>query len=83
MPDSAGLWTKWTLRDGGNGEIMLESVRYGDNYLDAHHSHNVKITHSHYPYNQNWAKWILTEDTRNRGTYYIESVRYPNHYIEN
>lgn len=83
MPDSAGLWTKWILRDGGDGEVMFESVRYRDNYLDAHHSYNVKITHSHHPNNQNWAKWILTEDTHNRGTYYIESVRYSDRYIEN
>ena len=33
-PESA--WAKWILRDGGNGKVMLESLRYRGHYLDAH-----------------------------------------------
>ena len=80
MPNSAGLWSKWILRDGGNGKVMFESVRYPDSYLDAHHSAYVKVTHSNYPQGQIWFLWILTKDAN---AYYIESYRYRNHYIEN
>ena len=82
MPNSEGPWSKWILRDSRDDKVLLESVRYRDNYLDAHHSYNVKITRSNYPYDQSWAKWTLTknEDT---GAYYIESVRYSGRYIEN
>ena len=29
-PESA--WAKWILRDGGNGKVMLESLRYRGHY---------------------------------------------------
>lgn len=78
MPDSAHSWAKWILRDSRDGNVMLESVRYPDHYLDAHHSSYVSVTHSNYPYNQAWAKWKLTKSGDN---YYFESVRYPGYYI--
>ena len=80
MPNSAGLWSKWILRDSRDGKAMLESVRYHNHYLDAHHSYNVKLTHSYYPYNKSWTKWTITKEGN---AYYFESVRYPNRYIEN
>jgi hypothetical protein len=43
--DVSGLvWAEWTVRCGPEGTISLESVRYPDYYLDAHHSRDCKVT---------------------------------------
>ena len=76
-PDNA--WAKWILRDGGNSRVMLESLRYRG--MDAHHTYNVKITHSNNPSAETWFRWTMTKDSYNN--YYFESVRYPGRYLEN
>ena len=78
-PESA--WAKWILRDGGNGKVMLESLRYRGYYLDAHHTYNVKITRSDTPSTETWSRWTMTKDSYNN--YYFEPVRYPGRYLEN
>ena len=79
MPDSAESWAKWILRDGGDGYVLLESVRYVDHYMDAHHSYSVQLTHSNYPRGESWAQWRLTEEGNN---YYFESAKYRGRYLE-
>ena len=73
-------WARWILRDGGNGKVMLESVRYRGYYLDAHHSSYIQVTRSHNPKSDDWTKWTLTKVG---DYYYFESVRNAGYYLHN
>ena len=68
------VWAKWILRKGPNSTILLESVRYPNNYLDAQ-SGTCRVTYSTYPYDDDWALWYL-EDIGN-GNVSFRSKRYP------
>ena len=75
-------WAKWILtRVSTSGcDVMLESVRYRNYYLDARHDHSVHNTYTSSPSSQSWTKWKLTKDSS--GHYYLESVRNPGYYLE-
>ena len=51
---------KWIVRKGPGSTILLESVRFRNNYLAAHHAkkhHNAQVKYSAFPYDDDWALW--------------------------
>ena len=51
---------KWIVKKGPGSTILLESVRFPNNYLAAHHSkhhHNAQVKYSAFPYDDDWALW--------------------------
>lgn len=76
-------WAKWiVIRPSGLSTcdvIMLESVRYRGQYLDARPDRSVYVSSSSNPSSHDWTKWKLTKDG---SYYYLESVRHSGYYLE-
>ena len=74
-------WLKFLVHKVNNNTIVLESIRYRNNYVDAHHSKVVHITHQNNPpLNANWAQWkIVGDDPANIK---LESVRYKGSWLD-
>ena len=75
-------WAKWILRRAGTSgcDVMLESVRYRGQYLDARHDYSVHVSAASSPSSNDWTKWKLTKD--HSDNYYLESVRHAGYYLE-
>ena len=68
-------WAKWVVRQGPGNTLALESVRYPNHYLDAHHLGQCFVTYTAYPYDKDWALWYLEYSS---GRYAFRSKRYWN-----
>ena len=73
------LGVKWLVKNVGGGKVVLESMKYKRHYLDAHHSHWIKVTYSSYPQGQNWARFKI--ENRN-GRFFFRSDRYSDYRLD-
>ena len=75
--DHLGL--KWLVKNVGGGKVVLESMKYKRRYLDAHHSHWIKVKYSSYPQGQNWARFKIEKSD---GRFFFQSDRYQDYRLD-